>query len=582
MTDLGGLIDKGLDKIDEKVDSAKKVIGHGVDRATDEIGGALDRAGAHGWADKVEDFGDNAASRLGATVREQQLGESEQADELIHGRSSTLRESAKHFTDFQAAFDRVGQGMKALDSDQWKGQAAEAFRAKFAMHPTDWLRASDACESASGALSRYAETVEWAQKQAQTAIDLHKAAVKATKEAHDAHLKNKDAYEAAAKAGHDPGPVPVEGADPGDAARKRAKEILDEARRQRDEAATTAERALKAAMEHAPAKPPATDRLLADIVDYAGSESVELSHVVGGALKGTAGTLNFARGLNPLDVYNLTHPADFHQNLSMTLAGLVSTASHPERIPGPMIDSYMADPDEFKGRLLPDLIGTKGLPTIRSGMRFAEDAAESAARREAARMGEHAAPSGTSAGPPKERGLLMRQDDDFYSELNSRGQRKSHLNENGDLVPANPDGQASIVDHVVGRDPKKSDSPYTSLSSDGADAKDFGNGKIKIDLPRLEQDIASGRVQGVSIHSPEDVQSAIQASANEIAGRHVDLTVPPDSTRPAIEEAARELGLSNTKTKRIAQRMVDMMNTRRDQEWLIKGIVPSDYISGPQ
>ncbi|MER6250805.1 hypothetical protein ABT224_05370 [Streptomyces sp. NPDC001584] len=247
-----------------------------------------------------------------------------------------------------------------------------------------------------------------------------------------------------------------------------------------------------------------------------------------------------------------------------------------------MIDSYMADLDEFKGRLLPDLIGTKGLPTIRAGMRFAEDAAKSAVRREATRVGEGAGPGGTSAGPSKDRRLLMRQDDDFYSELNSRGQRKSHLNENGDLVPANPEGQASIVDHVVGRDPKKSDSPYTSLSSDGADTKDFGNGKIKIDLPRLEQDIASGRAQGVSIHSPADVQSAIQASANEIAGRHVDLTVPPNSTRPAIEEAARELGLSNTKTKRIAQRMMDMMNTRRDQEWLIKGIVPSDYISGPQ
>ncbi|MER6250806.1 putative T7SS-secreted protein [Streptomyces sp. NPDC001584] len=333
MTDWGRLVDKGLDAIDEKVDSAKKVIGHGVDRATDEIGGVLDRAGAHGWADKVEDFGDNAASRLGVTVREQQLGESEQANELIHGRSSTLRKSAKHFTDFQAAFDRVGQGMKALDSDRWKGQAAKAFRAKFAMHPTDWLRASDACGSASGALSRYAETVEWAQKQAQEAIELHKAAMKASKDAQEAHLKNKEAYEAAAKVGHDPGPVPVEGADPGDGARQRAKEILDEARRQRDEAATTAERALKAAMEHAPAEPPATDRLLADIVDYAGSEAVELSHVVGGVAKGTAGTLNFARGLNPLDVYNLTHPADFQQNLSMTLAGLVSTASHPEASP---------------------------------------------------------------------------------------------------------------------------------------------------------------------------------------------------------------------------------------------------------
>lgn len=76
-------------------------------------------------------------------------------------------------------------------------------------------------------------------------------------------------------------------------------------------------------------------------------------------------------------------------------------------------------------------------------------------------------------------------------------------------------------------------------------------------------------------------QAAIQVSANEIAGRHADLTAPTNSSRAAIAEAARELGLSNTKTKRIAQRMVDMMNTRRDNEWLIKGIVPSDYITGP-
>ncbi|WP_079405221.1 putative T7SS-secreted protein [Streptomyces sp. 3211] len=385
MTDWGGLVDKGLDGIEHGVDSAKKVIGHGVDRATDEVGGFLDRVGAHGWEDKVEDFGDSAASRLGASVREQELGETEQADELIHGRPSAIRSSSQHFSDFRAAFDRVGQGMKALDSDRWKGQAAVAFRAKFAMHPTDWLRASDACESASSALGRYAETVEWAQKQAEEAIELHKAAVNASKEAHDAHVAKEDAYRTAAKAGRDPGPIPVEGADPGLAGRKRAKEILEEARRQRDEAATTAERALRSAMEHAPAEPPATDRLLAEIVDYAGSEAFELSHVVGGVAKGTAGTLNFARGLNPFDPYNLTHPADFQQNVNMTLADLVSTASQPDRIPGPLIDSYMADPSEFKGRLLPDLLGTKGFGGARAGMRFAEDAAESAARREAAR-----------------------------------------------------------------------------------------------------------------------------------------------------------------------------------------------------
>ncbi|MFF4430159.1 putative T7SS-secreted protein [Streptomyces sp. NPDC001513] len=391
MTDWGGLVDKGLDRIGDGVDSAKKVIGHGVDRATDEVGGALDKAGAHDWADKVEDFGDRVASRLGASVPEQELGQSEQADELVHGKSSAIRATAKHFTDFQAAFERVGQGMKALDSDRWKGQAADTFREKFAMHPTDWLRASDACEAASGALTRYAETVEWAQKQADEAIALHKAAVKATKDAHDAHVAKEDAFKAASKAGRDPGPVPVEGADPGEATLKRAKEILDEARRQRDEAAATAERTLKAAMEHAPAEPPATDRLLAGLYDYAGSEAVEITHLAGGVAKGAAGTLNFARGLNPFDPYNLTHPADFQQNFTMTLAGLVSTASHPERIPGPMIDSYMADPSEFKGRLLPDLIGSKGLPTLRAGARFAEEAASSSAARAAAKAEAEAA-----------------------------------------------------------------------------------------------------------------------------------------------------------------------------------------------
>ncbi|MEU1346334.1 hypothetical protein [Streptomyces sp. NPDC005795] len=27
--------------------------------------------------------------------------------------------------------------------------------------------------------------------------------------------------------------------------------------------------------------------------------------------------------------------------------------------------------------------------------------------------------------------------------------------------------------------------------------------------------------------------------------------------------------------------MKDMMHTRRDSEWLVKGVVPSDYITGP-
>ncbi|MFE6844802.1 putative T7SS-secreted protein [Streptomyces sp. NPDC057686] len=375
MTDWGGLLDKGLGKLEDGWDATKKVVGEGVDKTTDGIGAALDYVGAHDWADKVEDWGDDVGSDLGASISEQQLGQTEQANELIHGKASAIRESTKHLTDFKAAFDRVGEGMKALDSEHWKGQAAETFREKFAMHPTDWLRAADACEAAAGAMNRYAGTVEWAQQQAQQAIDLYKAAVRQAREAHEDYASKVKAYTAAADAGKDPGEKPVEPVDAGKADGTRAHEILKEARRQRNDAAADAQKALAAALAHAPAEPPPSERALAGIGDYYGAEAVELNHFVGGVVKGTAGLLNFARGLNPMDPYNLTHPAEYAQHLNMTLAGLVSTAAHPERIPGALIDSFKDDPSEGLGRLVPELLGTKGLGGARAGVRVAETVA---------------------------------------------------------------------------------------------------------------------------------------------------------------------------------------------------------------
>ncbi|MET8753287.1 putative T7SS-secreted protein [Streptomyces sp. NPDC004667] len=375
MPDWGGLVDRGLGKLEDGWDSAKKAVGEGVDKAAHGVGDVLDQVGAHGWADKVDDWGDDVASDLGVSVGEQQLGQSQQANELVHGKPSAIRESAKHLTDFQAAFDRVGQGMKALDSSHWKGAAADAFREKFAMHPTDWLHASDACQAAAGALTHFAETVDWAQKQAQQAIDLYQRGVKASKEAADAYRAKADAYEAAAKAGRDPGPCPSPGADPGAEARDSAQEILAEARRQRDDAAGAAQRAIDAATEKAPALPSASDRAWGSFLDYEAGQVVELNHVVGGAVKGTAGMLDFARGLNPYDPYNLTHPAEYAQHVNMTLAGLVSTAAHPERVPAGLIDPFKDDPSEGLGRLLPELIGTKGMGGARTGVRVAETAA---------------------------------------------------------------------------------------------------------------------------------------------------------------------------------------------------------------
>ncbi|MEU2517105.1 hypothetical protein ABZ582_34995, partial [Streptomyces syringium] len=199
--------------------------------------------------------------------------------------------------------------------------------------------------------------------------------------------------------------------------------------------------------------------------------------------------------------------------------------------------------------------------------------------------GDHTPPGTYKPGPAEEIPPLKRHDADFSDTHNSKGQRKSYLNEDGDLVPANPNGDATIVDHIVGREPKKSESPYTSTSEDGANAKDYGGQKIQIDLPRLVDDIAKGKVKGVEVYSPREVEAAIQQAADKVAGRPVDITVPRDTPHPEIDaraaEIAKELGLGKAKTKSLAQRMKDMMHTRRDSEWLIKGVVPRDYISGP-
>ncbi|MEK8142231.1 putative T7SS-secreted protein [Streptomyces sp. M10(2022)] len=47
---------------------------------------------------------------MGAEVGEQQLGRSEEANELIHGRPEKISAAVKNLRDFRRAFDLVGGG----------------------------------------------------------------------------------------------------------------------------------------------------------------------------------------------------------------------------------------------------------------------------------------------------------------------------------------------------------------------------------------------------------------------------------------------------------------------------------------
>ncbi|MFG2781369.1 putative T7SS-secreted protein [Streptomyces prunicolor] len=330
-------------------DEAKRDVGHAVDEGADLTGDVLDRVGAHGAAQTVRDGGDQLASSLGAHVDEQQLGPDAEPTGLIHGKPATIREKATHLAVFAEAFAEVGVGMKAVDSAGWKGEAADTFREKFAVHPTKWLQAGAACSDAATALGSLADTVEWAQKQAEEAIRLYRKG----KSASDAYKKQVDDYNRKAEGGtEDPGPLPPE-QDPGGTALRAAQDVLDAARRQRNAVAAETETKLTAALAHAPKEPSAVQQLKLDGADFLEAQYVDSTHVVAGAIKGTAGIVNFARSLNVMDPYNLTHPAAFLQNKVQLLGGVVSMATHPERALESGWKSFKEDPYNFGGELIP-------------------------------------------------------------------------------------------------------------------------------------------------------------------------------------------------------------------------------------
>ncbi|MFP3988913.1 DUF6531 domain-containing protein [Streptomyces sp. E11-3] len=390
---VGKGVDKAVDTVDKGIDKGKEVLGEGVDYVTDKTGQGLRHYGQDALAEVVEDWGDETASSLGAEVSEKQLGQTEEANELVHGNPEKIAATVKNLRDFHKAFDLVGGGLRKLDGGHWKGEAAGTFRKKFKPLPKDWLRAADACEDAAKALETYSKAVVSAQGKAREAIALYKEGESDSRTAEKAYNKKVVAYNAARNS-DSPLPDPGEFSDPGPAKAKRARarEILADARKARNEAAKAAKTAVTAAMAHAPEEPTGRAKLKAEFESWAVATNVEGMHLLGGAAKGTAGLLNFVRTVNPTDPYNLTHPAEYAKGVNTTLAGLASTVANPDRALKSAWDAAKGDPSEFLGRLIPELFGTKGTGLARGGLRAGmnnalrhtgTDAAESAAQRAA-------------------------------------------------------------------------------------------------------------------------------------------------------------------------------------------------------
>ncbi|MFJ4696119.1 putative T7SS-secreted protein [Streptomyces sp. NPDC088766] len=397
------------DSVEDVVEDGVEWVGNRVEDAGNWTADRLDDVGWESGADWVREQSRSVANRLGAEVDEMDLGQTEDKTKLIHGSPGRITATAEKLRAFQKAFDGTGDGLKGMDPSRLKGETADALRTAVSTQPPKWYNAADACAKAVGALDAFADTVTWAQGQAQTAIDKWKEGVKASKDAADAHRKKVDDYNSAVDRlnaqpadKRDPASLPPKPAatfdDPGKKLMKEAQDILAEARTQRNSAAETARTAVRAARDMAPKKPSYAEQLGDGLQEL----QIMGDHVGGGIIKGTAGLLNFVRSVNPMDPYNITHPAEYATSLNSLAAGLVVAANDPVGTGKQMIGDFMKDPAEGFGRLIPDLAltaATGGGGAAVKGIRIAEDAADAARLR---RLVDDA-PDGTHNRPDGER-----------------------------------------------------------------------------------------------------------------------------------------------------------------------------------
>ncbi|GAB2956397.1 hypothetical protein GCM10023080_014520 [Streptomyces pseudoechinosporeus] len=379
------------DSVENAVEDGVEWAGNRVEDAGNWTADRLDDVGWESGADWVREQSRSVANRMGAEVDEMDLGQTEDKTKLIYGSPAELDATAKKLRAFQTAFDGTGDGLRGLDSSRLKGEAAEALRTAVSTQPPKWYAAADACAKALGALDAFADTVTWAQGQAQAAIDKWKEGVKASEDAADAHRTKVDGYNAAVDRYNaqpaderNPSSLPPRPAetfhDPGKQLMQDAQDILAEARKQRNSAAETARTAVRAARDMAPEKPSYADQLSDGVQEL----QIMGDHVGGGIIKGTAGILNFVRGINPMDPYNLTHPAEYATSLNSLAAGLVVAANDPVGTGTQIVKDFMKDPAEGFGRLLPDAaltVATGGGGAAVKGVRIAEEAADAARAR---------------------------------------------------------------------------------------------------------------------------------------------------------------------------------------------------------
>src|SRR5688500_4768959 len=168
---MGWSLDDLIGGAEDLWEDTKEVVGEVVDAGSDAVADVADAVGADGVADNIRDWGDSIADQLGATPDEKNLDESDNPEDLIHGKPGVMRDRAGKLEGLSTNFSTAADGLAGIKVGEFQGEAADAYHQKIGQEIPKWRDAAGACKSAAAALNTFAPIVEAAQQRAAEAIE---------------------------------------------------------------------------------------------------------------------------------------------------------------------------------------------------------------------------------------------------------------------------------------------------------------------------------------------------------------------------------------------------------------------------
>lgn len=158
----------------------------------------------------------------------EELGRTTDPVDLVPGCPASVRRDCTRLVDTARSFEQIAEQLRAVRTPGWEGSACDAFWSSFDEQPKRWRATADALHVAADALAAYAAVLAHAQYDAADAIELWQRGQAATEEAAHRHNVAVARYNAELGAGGSPALPSV--VDPGAELRRRAVDLLADAR----------------------------------------------------------------------------------------------------------------------------------------------------------------------------------------------------------------------------------------------------------------------------------------------------------------------------------------------------------------